>query len=573
MFTTLTAIFFLFGTGVGQIPLPEIPGNNTTEIPADVPAETPVPEWIQTQEAIQMMQTEIVQTQDAIAVMQTQAVWNNTLEAVNTEQTRVVQTQTIFGATQTKVAALTLTPTPKPLATQEPTKVPTKTPQTTATLSTDVLFGLGLEAYTRGEYLSAFPYFYDAADQGDVLSLFFLGYMNYAGMGIPQNYETALRYFKKAADLGSPDAQNSLGFMYDYGIGVEQSYEKAVNYYQLAAEQGDTSAQFNLGTLYYLGNGVEQSLEKAANYFQTAADAGHSGSQNTLAYLYANGYGVEQSYETALKYYQLAADQNYAMAQYNLGEMYESGYGVEQSLEMALKYYQMAAAQGYSDAQAKIETLSNKTTPTETPKSASSDFQVGESVYFGNYKQGKNGEVKPIEWLILSVTEDKALLLSLESLEVMPYHNTYADVTWETSDIRMWLNTTFYEEAFTLAERNWILEVVNKNYNDSTPKAQGGNDTKDKVFLLSIQDMRDYLPQSGELANYYSHCRVSLWLKYNSDIYVYPNNFSSNWWLRSPGIDNYNAAYVKYTGDIVANGGTISYASAAIRPAIWISLK
>ena len=121
MFAALTAIFFLFGTAAGQIPLPVIPGNNTTEIPADVPAETPVPEWIQTQEALQMQMTDIAETQEVFSVMQTQAVWNITLEAFNAEQTRIAQTQV---AIDTQAAV----PTHKPTA----TPVPTNTPKPTA---------------------------------------------------------------------------------------------------------------------------------------------------------------------------------------------------------------------------------------------------------------------------------------------------------------------------------------------------------------------------------------------------------------------------------------------------------
>ena len=120
LFAAMTAIFFLFGTAAGQIPLPVIPGTGSSEGSADIPAETPVSEWIQTQEAIQMLMTDIAGTQEAIAVMQTQAVWDITLEAVNAEQTRVAQTQTAFGATQTQAAASAITSTPKPFDTQEP---------------------------------------------------------------------------------------------------------------------------------------------------------------------------------------------------------------------------------------------------------------------------------------------------------------------------------------------------------------------------------------------------------------------------------------------------------------------
>jgi len=160
MFAALTAIFFLFGMAVGQIPLPVIPGTDPTEDPADVPEETPVPEWIQTQQAIQMMQTEIIQTQEAIAVMQTQAVWDITLEAVNAEQTRIAQTQAAFGATQTQAAEPAVTSTPKFSDAQDPTNK----------ASADELFRKGKTYYEKQDYEEAVKWYRLAADQGDELA-------------------------------------------------------------------------------------------------------------------------------------------------------------------------------------------------------------------------------------------------------------------------------------------------------------------------------------------------------------------------------------------------------------------
>lgn len=80
-----------------------------------------------------------------------------------------------------------------------------------------------------------------------------------------------------------------------------------------------------------------------------------------------------------------------------------------------------------------------------------------------------------------------------------------ADVTWETCTLRKWLNEDFLESGFSEEERDRILEqeihaVDNEKYNVS-----GGNDTRDKVFLLSPQDLTDH-------KDILSRIRMNCWL-------------------------------------------------------------
>ena len=64
--------------------------------------------------------------------------------------------------------------------------------------------------------------------------------------------------------------------------------------------------------------------------------------------------------------------------------------------------------------------------------------QVNDIVAFGKYEQDgmRSNGPEAIEWLVLDVQEDTALLLSRYALDSMPYHDNYKAVTWETSDLR-----------------------------------------------------------------------------------------------------------------------------------------
>ena len=125
---------------------------------------------------------------------------------------------------------------------------------------------------------------------------------------------------------------------------------------------------------------------------------------------------------------------------------------------------------------------------------------VGETITFGSYEQDadtSNGK-EPIEWRVLDKKNDKALVISKYALDCQPYNETYADVTWETCTLRRLLNSDFVDEAFSAEEQEEIaITTVTADANpdyDTDP----GNDTKDKIFLLSIDEVESYFSSDSD---------------------------------------------------------------------------
>lgn len=123
-----------------------------------------------------------------------------------------------------------------------------------------------------------------------------------------------------------------------------------------------------------------------------------------------------------------------------------------------------------------------------------SDTVVGDTIVFGSYEQDNNeaNGKEPIEWDVLDAQDDRILLLSHYALDCIPYHEDYAHVSWEESTLRTWLNDTFYHTAFSELEQRYVLRVLVSNQDDARSGETGGNDTDDKVFLLSVGDVRRY---------------------------------------------------------------------------------
>ena len=123
-------------------------------------------------------------------------------------------------------------------------------------------------------------------------------------------------------------------------------------------------------------------------------------------------------------------------------------------------------------------------------------FAVGNYVTFGEYPQTTAGEdMTPIEWLVLARDGNKALLISRYGLDAQKYNTINTGVTWEKCTLRTWLNNAFYNKAFNSAEQTAILitNVDNsKNQCYSGWSTSGGNNTQDKVFLLSYAEANKY---------------------------------------------------------------------------------
>ncbi len=119
------------------------------------------------------------------------------------------------------------------------------------------------------------------------------------------------------------------------------------------------------------------------------------------------------------------------------------------------------------------------------------DAKPGYVVEFGVYEQNKdtNDGAEPIEWYVLDVKDDKALLLSKYVLENMPYHKYEEEITWKNCTLREWLNGTFYENAFNAEEKQRIATTLLENVWNPWNVLAEYEYTEDKVFLPSMEDM------------------------------------------------------------------------------------
>lgn len=190
----------------------------------------------------------------------------------------------------------------------------------------------------------------------------------------------------------------------------------------------------------------------------------------------------------------------------------------------------------------------------------SSGFSESEIIILGHYEQDRNSEngPEPIEWIVLKDKGEKALVISKDILEMRPFDAKFsasaggllkdstqekAKTNWEGSDIRYWLNSSFFATAFEDgAEKDRII----------------CEDSGDRIFLLSEKDV-GLIPGEYLVGNISEYCKGL--------------GFDSSGWMLSGLHSRLGSQYVSIVGE---NGKILRYSAKStlgrngVRPAMWI---
>ena len=203
--------------------------------------------------------------------------------------------------------------------------------------------------------------------------------------------------------------------------------------------------------------------------------------------------------------------------------------------------------------------------PGSDQRSALSDVQTGDHIFFGHYEQDgdmSNGK-EEIEWRVLEVREDSVLVISEYGLDAKPYNSTFEKATWETCSLRKWLNGDFLTAAFTEEEQEQIILTRVENKENPEYGTSGGNDTEEKVFLLSIEEAEKYFADDES--------RIAYVTKYAVDNGGDEDKGAGWWWLRSPGYNFEYSTYVDSDGSVLYFGFFVRFSDEVVRPAMRIN--
>ena len=198
-------------------------------------------------------------------------------------------------------------------------------------------------------------------------------------------------------------------------------------------------------------------------------------------------------------------------------------------------------------------------------------------------------EVNPISWYVLDESDGKIMLIAKKNIDARKFNETLENTNWGISTLRDWLNgmgtykgetPSFYNSAFTAEEQSII--VTQDITTGANPKygTAGGDAVKDRVTILSIEDLDQSSSWSEKAFAPGKDDDVSLRACGNTDYALFKGAAdevsyalrSSSWqWLRNMGSYEQNAAYISESGHTMNAGYVVTFNQIGVRPVIVLN--
>lgn len=161
-------------------------------------------------------------------------------------------------------------------------------------------------------------------------------------------------------------------------------------------------------------------------------------------------------------------------------------------------------------------------------------------------KSSKAGDIVTVggtKWVVLEIKDQQVFLFKKTGLKALSFHNISEDITWGSSQLRKYLNDEYFKKELSPQEQKNIMLSAVKNNDNTVYGTDGGIDTKDNIFILSIEEVQKYSKVLPDL---------------NIDA-----------WLRTPGSTQNSASFYSADGKIMDYGYDVSSSQITVHPVMW----
>lgn len=194
--------------------------------------------------------------------------------------------------------------------------------------------------------------------------------------------------------------------------------------------------------------------------------------------------------------------------------------------------------------------------------------------YFGDsgYRYFKWEKIK---WRVLQNDGSTLFVIADKGLDCKNYNEEKGSVIWEGSTLREWLNSSFYHTAFRGEEQEMVVGQSVANGGNPEYGTEGGGNTEDKVYLLSMEEMTD--PSygfcgDGRMDSVSRRMEPSDYARARGAFLSSGEYPGCWWWLRSSGYDTTYTVSVSDSGYVFGYGMNASTSSNAVVPTVHIDL-
>lgn len=242
------------------------------------------------------------------------------------------------------------------------------------------------------------------------------------------------------------------------------------------------------------------------------------------------------------------------------GKVYVNIEKIDKNAELIKKYEENKIAEEKRQAQLKRE-AEEKRKKEEEERIRASKYFIGSVHKIGFYPDRSSS----LEWIVIDRDNDKALVITKNIIDCKKFNEKHGETYWGSCTLRSWLNSDFLNSSFAQFEIEKIVTKYVQSTKNPTYKTQRGENTYDKIFLLSIDEANKYFPTSEK-----TKCTVTPLAKKNG---AYCDTLGYGyWWLRTTGEYANEISYIFYSGGVSTKGYDATGTIFGVRPAMWISL-
>ena len=208
------------------------------------------------------------------------------------------------------------------------------------------LYKAGQKALEEKDHDSAYKFFQQSVDLGNIDAIYELSECYYWGRGIDINYDKAVSLIRIGLDKGNNNCLFLMGRALSEENTSDYDLEKSKEYYRNAIEKCSDElvigkSQGNLANILWEESSIEDDKGEIIRLYEQSMNNGSSISMKNLGNFYYDGYKIAVDYENAYYYLRQAAQHNNTTVYTRLGYMCEYGQGIKQDYKMAKYWYEM----------------------------------------------------------------------------------------------------------------------------------------------------------------------------------------------------------------------------------------
>lgn len=376
--------------------------------------------------------------------------------------------------------------------------------------------------------------------------------------------------FTKGTD-GLPKEQETTTTI-DYLLEARKYYEngdftKAIDSYKLIEDERlEEQDQYNLANAYFEQQDLINALNYSYKYLDVAKDVAM---MERIYILVADCYVEAGNYKAAYNLLDKSGVDN----------LLESYCDSKTDLLITLAPY--GSEEGYLYLGSYPQTGYEEKDIPDYVENFTFDEDGYATIYGVEYIRVKDGKeytyyaYEPVKWKILKEADEGIHLISDMVLDCRQYSETFKAVTWDTSDLRTWLNDDFYNSCFSDVDKEYIELHTTQPAVNYYHGFTAGVAVDNYIGLLSSEELGDGRYEFDKHTDVVADPkRKALGSEYAiaMGVYVDEENYAPWWTTTSAGVENTSTVFVTEEGLLMMESGgvIVNKRDVGVRPFIII---